>query len=296
MSAERVLPRLSLLLLCAAILPACAFVEAAGEISVGAPQVPHVQVDINWPTADQIIGGALKDTAKQAPPGFPTSLDASTLAHLQGLMNVDGECHRALTIPEVKAQSAAQLKNLTVLVTNCGDPGRCIARCQGFQGMLLEARVQYQLLEETKAKEIKKILSDETSPDAIVQIRTRFSKLKYYQKEGDKKVETGSLFAASELGVSSVGGLDDTVLVKQRYLSKISEKTPQRFELDPRAPFTKATKQAVIDGKTIWIEIFQRLAVPQGNLYRVKLGGGGVELDFQPEFVINAIEVAKGQL
>ena len=87
-----------------------------------------------------------------------------------------------------------------------------------------------------------------------------------------------------------------TVLVLQRYLSRITGKTPQRFALDNQAEFTQKTKQGVIAAKTMWIEIFQRFAVPQADLYSVQLSGGGVELDFQPEFVISALEVAKGQL
>lgn len=288
-------PALALALAFALALPACGFVEAAGEITMGKGQVPRVTYDLAFPKVDDLLGPAIKGLGSSAIPGLPTSFEAGTLAHMQGLMTIDGECRRQLTEKEVKA-AAGSLRNLSVEVINCGDPNRCVDYCKGFRGVKLEARVQFELLDAATSKKVVELLAD-TSPDAIVQIRAQFSKLAFYQKDAaGKKTETNQLFSGYELGVSSPGGGDDTVIVEHRFLSSITPTDPQRFELDRFAPFTSTIKANVLKGQGQWLEVFQRLAVPQGNLYSVRLGNAGIDLDFQPEIVISAIEVAKGQL
>jgi hypothetical protein len=276
-----------------AAIAGCGFVQSAGDIEVSSPTIPKVSYDLQWPKVDDLIGGALKQGNARLP-GAPTSLQAATLAHVQGLMTIDGNCHRALVQEKVTAVSGT-LRHLTVDLTNCGDPGRCVARCEGFHGMRLEARVQIQLLDDDKAGKIKKAFP-KPADDAVAQIRARFSKLEFYQTDAGKKVDVGRLFANYELGLSSPGGGDDTVLVSQRYLSRITPQTPQRFELDPTSPFTQKVKKTVLAGQAQWIEVFQRIDVAQRDLYAVRLGGAGVQLDFQPELVINAIEVGKEYL
>lgn len=285
---------LALTVLLAVLAQACGFVEAAGEITIGEGQVPRLQYDLQWPKVDDVVGDAVQGADPAAVPGLPKSFEAGTLAHLQGLMTVDGECHRRIEQPAVKAKTGT-LKNLVVDVVNCGAAERCVSRCQGFAGVKLETRVQLQLVDAKQAAKIQDALAD-TSPDAIVQIRTRFRELAFYQTEAGQKVDVGGLFQGFELGVSRPGGADESVLVEGRYVDSIDPETPQRFELDPKAPFTAAIKRDVVDGKTVWIEIFQRMRVAQPDLYSVRLGGAGVEIDLQPEFVISAIEVAKGQL
>lgn len=273
----------------------CGFLEAAGEITIGEGQIARVQTDLKWPALTDVLGDQVAQGQGGDVPGFPTKLDDSTLAHVQGLMNIDGECRRTSTVDTVDG-GQAQLRKLTVEIINCGSPDRCTEYCDGFRGMKMSARVQFQLLDEEKAKKIRELLSDKTSPDAIVAVRARFFKLLFYQVVGGQKEDIGPYFETADFGLSSEGGGDDTVLVAQRYLSRITGKTPQRFALDNQAEFTQKTKSGVIAAKTMWIEIFQRFAVPQADLYSVQLSGGGVELDFQPEFVISALEVAKGQL
>lgn len=273
----------------------CGFLEAAGEITIGEGQIARVQTDLQWPALTEVLGDQMAQGQGGDVPGFPAKLDDSTLAHVQGLMNIDGECRRTSTVDTVDG-GQAQLRKLTVEIINCGSPDRCTEYCDGFRGMKMSARVQFQLLDEEKAKKIRELLSDKTSPDAVVAVRARFFKLLFYQTVGGQREDIGPYFDTAEFGLSSEGGGDDTVLVSQRYLSRITGKTPQRFALDNQAEFTQKTKQGVIAAKTMWIEIFQRFAVPQADLYSVQLSGGGVELDFQPEFVISALEVAKGQL
>jgi hypothetical protein len=284
---------------------ACSFLEAAGEITLSAKDgVPKVSTDLVWPAAGDLLGNDLSGAAgsTKAPAGMPSGLGAATLAHVQGLMTIDGECQRSVLVPTVESKiKDTQLRNLRFELTNCYDPSqRCVDQCAGFRGMKIEARLEYQLLDEATAKRIRSTLSDQTNASAIVQVRVQFAKLNYFEPKPQgapgEKVSITKLFAHSELGLASEGGGDDTVVVTQRYLGKISPATPQRFEIDPKAAFTQTTKEAVLAAKPKWIEIFQRIDVAQANLYAVTLGGGGVELEFQPEFVISALEVAKGAL
>lgn len=284
---------------------ACAFVEAAGEITFGAAQkIPRVATDLKWPGADQLLGNALTGaTGDKAPPGLPKSLGSATLAHVQGIMTIDGQCKRTAIVPKIDSKASAstsQLRNLAFTVLNCGDPTRCVEECKSFRGMKVEARIQFQLLTPETGKKITEVTKSKGDPDAIVQIRAQFFTLDYYQAKpggaANERMSITNLFSASELGLSSVGGGDETIFLKQRYLPKISAKTPQRFEIDGRAEFTRKTKMAVIAGQTLWIEIFQRLEIPQENLYAITLGGGGVDMELQPEFVVSAIKVAHSAL
>jgi len=281
-----------------ALVQACGFVEAAGEVTLGAGKIAKVAYELTWPKVDDLIGTSAIRQAGAASgqvSGLPTSLEAATLRHVQGLMTIDGECKRTFQQAKVIAQSGT-LQNLQVSVVNCGNPKRCVAACKGFVGMKMEARVEFQLLDADKSKKINELMGGDANPDTIVQVRANFTKLGFWQKEGTTKKPVAPYFSEYELGVSSVGGGDDTVLVEQRYLASIAGDPPQRFELDPFASFTRKIKQNVLQGEQQWIEIFQRLSVEQKDLYSVRLGNAGVDLEFQPEFVISAIEVAKSQL
>lgn len=292
--------RCSLAILALLLTQACGFIEAAGEITVGADQIPRIKYDLQWPGIDDLVKDTLTSFGgANLPPGFPKSLSQGTMAHVQGVMGIDGECHRSFDKPVIEGQTL--LKNLHVDVVNCGDPNRCVARCKNtdgspFRGMRMEARVQFNILDEEKMQKVQQALSKQTSPDAIVQIRLQFFQLAFYQTENAKKVDIGKRFAGYELGMSSPGGGDDTAMVKQRYLASISDKTPQRFELDPQSSFSIKLRTNVVQGVPQWIEIYQHLDVAQPDLYSVQLGGGGVSLDFQPELVISAVKVAAGQL
>ena len=288
-----------------ALASGCSFLEAAGEITIGAKdKIPRVTTDLKWPSANQLLGDALSSSlgAAKAPDGLPASLGNASLAHIQGLMTIDGECQRSVKLPAVESKvQDSLLRNLHFELINCYDPQqRCIAQCAGFRGMKMQVRIEFLLLSEQNAKKIKETLSDQTSATAIAQVRAQFFKLNYFEaKPGGKPGEISSitkLFANSEIGLASAGGGDDTAIVEQRYIGKIAPKTPQRFEIDPKAEFTKKTKNAVLAAQTKWIEIYQKIDIPQQNLYAITLGGGGVELDFQPEFVISALAAIKGAL
>ena len=287
----------TLLWILALVLPGCGLVEAAGDVTIGEGQVPRLTFDLKWPKVDDLVADSIANArAGQTPgaiPGMPTSFDAATLAHLQGLMAIDGECHRVLDQPKV-ANKSGTLKDLHVEVTDCGHVGRCTDLCGDFRGMKLGARVSFALLDEKNAASIRDVLSN-TSADAIVQIRMNFYQLQFYQVEGDKTLNVTPYFKSFEFGVAVPGG-PDTPVVDGAYLSSIRPSDPQRFEIPSGSDTVLKIKQAIVAGKPVWIEVYETMAVAQPDLYTVRLGGGGLNIDFQPEFVVSAVKAIKGQL
>ena len=165
-----------LLLLALASLSACSFLETAGDLEFGEGTIPVVEFNQPWPSLDQLIGTSITNPTGGALPGAPTSLNAATLAHVQGLMAIDGECRRTYDQPVIvpapvngkPAATTAALRNLHVEVTNCGDPKRCVSRCEGFRGMKLEARVEIQVLTKEQAAQIKQRFPSDAGEAIVV--------------------------------------------------------------------------------------------------------------------------------
>ncbi len=297
-----------------ALLPACSFLEAAGDVQVPPDSIPHAQFLLKWPDVDQLVGGTLQKAGGGAmPPGFPTSLANGSLAHIQGLMTIDGECKRSFDQAAME-DPKAPLRNLHVEVVNCGIEGRCVEACKDeygdpFRGVRLQARVQFNLISAETAAKITDIMKGQNNPDMLAQIRLSFSKLAFVQnftdpatgKVSEQHVE--NLFSGYELGVGSAympgdptAVNDDTPIVRQRYLASISPETPQRFELDPTSAFSVKLRKAIVTGEQVWVAVYQRIDVPEQYLYGVRLNGGGVDLDFQPEIVISFLKTVTGAL
>ncbi len=303
---------LPVLLLCA-LQPACSFLEAAGDVEVPESSIPHAQFLLKWPNVDQLVGATLQKAGGAMPPGFPTSLQNGTLAHIQGLMTIDGECRRAYDQATMD-DPAAPLKNLHVEVINCGTVGRCTAQCldqfgDPFRGVRLQARVWFNLINADASAKIHDIMNGQDNPDMIAQIRLQFSKLDFVQTYVDPATgatqtqNVDGLFSGYELGVGSAylpgdptAVDDDTAIVKQRYLASISPDTPQRFELDPTSDFSLKLRTAIVSGAQVWVAVYQNIDVPEQNLYAVRMNGGGVDLDFQPEIVISFVKTVTGAL
>jgi hypothetical protein len=305
--------------MCPAVLPACAFIEAAGDVEVPADSIPHATFTLMWPDVDKLVGSTLhKDDAdpkkpSSLPAGFPATLQSGTLAHVQGLMTIDGECKRTYDQPDA-GDPKSPIKNMHIEVINCGIEGRCSDACKDdfgdpFRGMRLWARVQFNLVNADTAAKIHTTLNGQTNPDVLAEIRLKFKQLEFVQNFTDpvtgKTTEQNidGLFAGYELGAASVYAPgdpsavnDDTPIVKQRYLASISADTPQRFELDPTSAFSLKLRQSIMTGSEVWIEVYQRLDVAEQNLYAVRMNGGGVKIDFQPEIVISVAKALTGAL
>ncbi len=169
----------------------CGLFETAGEVTLGQGQLPRVQQRILWPNIDEMTGSALAGataTQKAGEPlitGLPTSLQKGTLAHVQGLMALAGDCQRSHVQSDFGAGSV--VSNLEIRLTNCTGDARCKFLCGAFRGMRIESSVDVALLDEKKAQNLAKQLQ-QASPDAaveaIVQLRLRFFELKLF-RNGD---------------------------------------------------------------------------------------------------------------
>ncbi len=166
----------------------CGLFETAGEVTLGQGQLPRVTQRIEWPNIDDMTGSALAGATgaqKAGEPlitGLPTSLQKGTLAHVQGLMALAGDCQRSHIQTDFGKGSA--VSNLEIRLTNCTGDARCKFLCGKFRGMRIEASVDVALLDEKKAQNLAKQLQ-QASPDAaveaIVQLRLRFFELKLFQ-------------------------------------------------------------------------------------------------------------------
>jgi hypothetical protein len=165
----------------------------------------------------------------------------------------------------------------------------------------------------------------------VSQIRLQFHELELYQIEEGVEVSNNNRYfdfrfgarrtlkqmfeLYGEVGMPSCPGddlmleedltisPDCIVVVQQKYLDRITPENPQRFDLGSSSQFTTDLKQAVLDkfldpvgnespSATLWL----KFAVSEEQLYELNIEGAGVKLDVQPEFVINVLEVAKGQI
>ena len=112
-----------LLLLALASLSACSFLETAGDLEFGEGTIPVVEFNQPWPSLDQLIGTSITNPTGGALPGAPTSLNAATLAHVQGLMTIDGECRRTYDQPViVPAQVNGKPAATTAALVRCRLP------------------------------------------------------------------------------------------------------------------------------------------------------------------------------
>ena len=221
-------------------------------------------------------------------------------------------------------------------VVNCADDPRCADECAGFRGLILDLSIDASFLTTEQAVEVQQAMLQEglepnLNTDALSQIRLQFHELELYQNDEGVEVSNNNRYFDFRFGArrtlkqmrSIYGVADDPecpgdylmeeddvavspdciVVVKQKYLDSIYPESPQRFDLGSSSLFTDDLKQAVMDkfkdpqnsespSATLWL----KFAVSEEQLYELDIEGAGVKLDVQPEFVINVLEVAAGQL
>ena len=283
--------------------PACGFLESAAEFTFGPgdDQIPRIRQEITWPSADQLAPGSFNDDQTKGVPGFPESLTEAmgdgTLAHLKGALDLSGDCYAEHVNETMGEGEDERLTDMIVSVTSCTEDRRCANLCgEEFLGLKLAARVSILLVSETDAAEIKEQLA-EVSTDAIVQIRLQFYDLAMFQKSApDAEPENiNQLLESFELGMDNDEG-DSTVVVAHRYLKDISPETPQRFEIDNDAAFTKKLKESILAGRPTSVNLFLNMSIPRASLYDMQIGNAGVVFEVQPEVVISVIEVAKSKI
>ena len=111
-----------------------------------------------------------------------------------------------------------------------------------------------------------------------------------------KDTDVTPLFKNYVLGLATPGKSNDSIVVQGSVVLDIAPATPRRFEIDPAAEVTRDIREAIVTGKPLWVEVFQRLSVVQSDLYSVALQGGGVQFDFQPEVVLSVLDIAEDKL
>ncbi|MBM4398177.1 MAG: hypothetical protein FJ087_21130, partial [Deltaproteobacteria bacterium] len=156
-----------------------------------------------------------------------------------------------------------------------------------------------QFISEKKAADIKKNLSD-VSADAINQFRLRFSRLEAFQRtvggDGQPREEvTTGLFRTFSFRIRDVAGAEEEVL-DRTYVDRISEATPQRFDLPVSSPVVRGIATDLLAGKAVSLDMIVTTFVAQEDLYRVRIEGAGIRVKAQPELVISALDSVGSQL
>jgi hypothetical protein len=319
----------------ALLVTGCGLFETAGEVTLGKGQLPRVTQRIEWPNIDDMTGSALSGAAgatKDGEPlvtGLPGSLKKGSLAHVQGILGLAGDCQRSFTMPDLAKGGA--VSNLEIRLTNCAGDDRCSALCGDFRGMRIEAGVDVLLLDEKKAKSLAAQLRQakpEAAVEAIVQLRLRFFELKLFQNDdaGTEQDVTQRLDdlemilseTAGELpenleGPYSPETIDDpdapsgatdveqvpyvgphwVKVLEGRYVARIDPTHPQRFEIDPTVPFSQRLKDTLVQGKPASLRLVMRLSIARPDLYELRFDGAGVEVDVQPEVVLSVLQLIK---
>lgn len=302
------------------LLGGCGLANNAGEITLAAKEkIPRVTQKIDWPDIDTLTGSDLNAQIGAKGPdgeplikGIPGSLKKGTLAHVQGLMSLAGDCQReikgGIKAPDpsdpaaVKAAASSPVKDITITITNCTGDARCDYICGDFQGIQLAAQVELEILTEAQAKKLKEELSAANPEDAaegIVQLRLQFFKLDLYQADefDDKKTELTTEYIDSlDLLLNDAWGElpnedgFETVVLKGDDIQTIDAVNGTRFEVDPASNFIASIKKRVVDGVATRFRIILRMRVLKPDLFEMRFEGAGVELDAQPEVVVSLLE------
>jgi hypothetical protein len=268
------------------------FLESAFELTFGPGDIDQVQFDIRFPSVDDVA--AFADPGVTDLPGFPSSLDNATLAHLQGALVVQGTCSQDLVVEQEDADDRIDANRVFTLTTCTGEP-RCAPDCPAdFFGLTVHAQVPVQLLDEAKAAQLKDSLA-EVSPDAIVQVRLRFLELTFFQVEDGAEVDVTDHFADILLTISNAWG-ETVELTAPGRMPRVTVDEPQRFDIDAESDLMKRTKDMLLNAEPISLNIGVSMRVREPDLYSLRIADAGVRVDVQPEFVISALKAATSKL
>jgi hypothetical protein len=277
-----------------------------------ASQIPLLPADATYADVrgtlcifDQVAGTEPARVAVEVPVADPTSNIRKLYVEL-AVVGPDGNPYQVGTYP-------------------AGSPA-CVE-----QPLKAAAFVEFVTFTAAQAEQIKKALNNQDFSDlkdAIKQIRFNFSQLHFQAGQFSNNCtsvsncETGGscingtcisaaarhneLLSDFELIMADPKLADDPetsyhdgeyALVPYFLLDTISQDTRQRFELDPDSSVTKSIKASVVDTSTEQT-LMVRVSVEIGgdNLIKVPLDQSGFVLSFQPEIVINALEVIASQL
>ncbi len=280
----------TLLSVAAMLCMGCEFVESASEVTFGEGQINRIQTEIGWPDPDQLAG---RTGDEDSLPGFPDSLQKSTLAHLAGALAASGECRQI--VPFGQSEENTLLVGGRTIATVCSTDKRCQQHCpEGFLGMLMDVEVDFLLADKEQLEELQSQIEG-VDENAIVQIRLQFFELEMFQVVDEEREITNDKFQDFELNIRDGGG-PEVELVKQRHLADIDPDTPRRFDIDSRSDFSTQLKRKLLAGEESAVTMVQRFKVPRENMYSLQVDGAGLAIDMQPELVINVLDVAQSKL
>ncbi|GEM_PF-6306532 len=206
-------------------LSGCGFFTSAGELTLSAEQnIPRIKQEILFPDVDKLTGGDLNDkigatdpdTGKPLIAGVPTSLKKTTLAHIQGLLALAGQCRRTIEIDDIdsglggddkkdpkttddKKKASSPVTKVAVTITNCTGDERCNFICKGWQGIEIEAGATIEILTETQAKDLATQLAKaggagtKNAADALVALRLLIYQLDLFQAADEAQKNAESL-------------------------------------------------------------------------------------------------------
>jgi hypothetical protein len=272
--------------LCGAALLGCDFVDAASELTAGAGEVPRVTASVSFPAVGRFVAAR---PGGESVAGVTSSLDGATLAHLAGLLRLDGTCvlEAALDAP------SGPVVDLGAQIVLC-DPARpCGDLCPAsFSGAIVELSTTVGVLDEEDAARLRGQIN-RLSEDAIVQIRMRVHALELEDTGTSPPRDLMPLLSSFGFQVASdeAPAVD---LVQAEHLAEITPETPRRFELPARAPLTRALKRRILAAEPFDLQFRFRFEFPASSLYAVTPGTARWQFDVQPEFVLSVVEAVEG--
>ena len=283
----------------------CGFLESASELTFAEEQIPVLENEFQYPSVDEIAG--LNEQSERIP-GFPSSLNQSTLAHLVGSLSAQGECSQKIDLAEGGANSS--LISASFELSACTEDQRCKAQCpEGFYGLNAYIRIKMKALTKEQTQEISEVLSKDNA-NAIVQIRLKFSKLEFFQGQGADYQVTNQWVDGFELNIGTQD-LEPIYFLDQTDFEQITASTVdhedtsmpdalrsgfERYELPRNHPVTEALITQLLSGEDFILDFEQRFRFPREVLYLMQLSPAGMSQVIQPEVVINAIDVATSSL
>ncbi len=294
----------------------CSALEAAAEITIGNPDIPRMDQAIEWPSIDELTG--LSDQTLAAIPGFPSSLNSGTFAHLQGAMAIAGKCVESQDLSDAAGDRVNTMlieissfsddplcaDNRAQLVEdNCDDPLTSNeAYCdENFRGMTFYAEINAELIGDEEAAAIEEQLTAadvKPGPESIPQIRLQFFQLELQQVgEGDVLGSINDKLSDFQLIIgNSNPEHPDVTVIEHRWLEGIGEETPQRFDIDGNSKVMQKLKTDVLNAERTDLSLKLKMAIDQDDLYSIGFEGGGVAIGVQPEVTISVLEIAKTKL
>jgi len=268
------------------------FLESAFELTFGPGDIERVVFEVHFPSVDDLSDFTGDDVGDL--PGFPSTLEQGTLAHLQGALVVQGACRQDLTVEEEGDDERVADERTFTLTTCTGEP-RCDDVCPTeFRGLTMHARIPLELIDEVKAAELRDQLA-EVSADSIVQVRFQAHELTFYQIEGGQEEDVTDAYDEIVLTLSDDLG-NEVRLNEPGHFPEVSPDAPQRFDVEGESELMRRTKELLLDAQPVRLVIGLALRIDQPELYRLRIGDAGVRLDVQPEFVISALQAAQSKL